>query len=396
MTQKTLPLNDALKATLDAARLIGTESVSLADGLNRVLAADVFADADMPPFRKSMMDGYACRQDDLHLPLKIVGEVAAGEMPAVAIGPNECVRIMTGAPVPEGADVVVMVEHTTMIDERTVAVTESDAADHISPKGRDIRSGDRVLFKGTVLRPAHLAVLATVGAADFLVSRRPLVGVIATGDELVAPECAIQGAMIRNSNSFQVVAQLSQMAIPAKYYGIVPDDFEQLRHTVGAAKDECDLVIISGGVSMGKYDHVPDVLRALGFDFAYTRVRMQPGKPTVFGVSDGNKYCFGMPGNPVSALVVFELFIKPFLFRLMGHDFSPRVVTATLDASVSRKKSDRPLWIPVRFSAPSEVAPITYHGSAHINAYCDADGMVMMPSGEHRLEKGVAVHVQCL
>ncbi|MBN2718913.1 MAG: molybdopterin molybdotransferase MoeA [Deltaproteobacteria bacterium] len=393
---KNVKFSQALAIALNAARTGAIETVELSDALHRVLARHVTSDTDMPPFPRAVMDGYACRRRDLNLSLRIVGEVAAGEMPAVKVKERECVRIMTGAPMPDGADCVVMVENTKQLDDHTIALLAPQSAANICPAGEDVKSGDVVLQKGTLLCAAHMAVLAAVGQAQVPVFRRPVVGIIATGNELVEPNMSIGGAQIRNSNSYQTLAQVLGAGALPKYFGIADDTIDATRKMIATAKAGCDVVIVSGGVSMGKYDRVPDALLAEGFAFKYTSVAMQPGKPTVFGVADDGTHCFGMPGNPVSSLVVFELIVKPFLYRLMGHDHTPRVVSATLSRACERPKTDRLSSIPVRFTSPDEVTPVAYHGSAHIHAFCHADGLVSLPEGVARLERGSVVHVRCL
>ena len=400
MKLTNIAFNDALAVTLDSANRNGKaprkERVALSASYGRILAENVVSDTDMPPFPKSAMDGYACRREDLASPLKVVGEVAAGEMPNIGVGPGECIRIMTGAPLPDGADFVVMVENTQLLEDAVVKVVGPASKSNICRQGEDVRTGDVVMKAGVRLTPAHLAMLAAVGVDMVPVYKAPVVGVIATGRELVAPGTAVSGAQIRNSNSFQTAAQiLSAGAIP-RTYGIVTDILNDTRHVIAEAKSECDVVIVSGGVSMGKYDLVPDALMAEGFDLQYTSVAMQPGKPTVFGISADGKFCFGLPGNPVSALVVFELIVRPFLLKRMGHDYHPRIVRATLAGDFKRKKALRPISVPVRFVSPGEVAIVDYHGAAHIAAFCDAEGMVTIPKGVQRIEKGTAVDVRCL
>ncbi|MBN2528446.1 MAG: molybdopterin molybdotransferase MoeA [Deltaproteobacteria bacterium] len=394
-----ISLNEALAATLRAAVTLPLERVPLCEALHRILASDVASDMDMPPFAKSAMDGFACRRVDITKPLTVAGEVPAGQVPTIVVGEGQCVRIMTGAPVPTGADCVVMVEHTQLSDDGDVMVVAPDGQctkDNICTKGEDVHKGDIVLKRGIRLGPPHIAMLAAVGFADVPVIRRPVVGIIATGSELVEPEKAIGGAMIRNSNSCQVVAQTQQMNALPNYYGIVDDTLEAIRSAIARAREACDVVIVSGGVSMGAYDFVPEALLAEGYRFEYKSVAMQPGKPTLFGTSKNGRYCFGLPGNPVSALVVFELIIKPFLYRLMGHDFAPAIIMAKLSDTFRRKKAKRQSSLPVRFTGPGKVALVDYHGSAHIGAFCDADGILTVPKGVKEIEKGTVVHVRCL
>ena len=394
--ESPVSLERALEKTLNAARELSSEEVAIDDADNRILAEDVLSDTDMPPFSKSAMDGFACRRADLRENLEIVGEVAAGQMSPVVVGPGQCVRIMTGAPVPAGADFVVMVEHTRMLDDGTLSVTIPAGRDNICRPGEDIRRGEVVAKKGTRILAAHVAVLAAAGGATVKVYRRPTVGVIATGSELVEPGQPIEGAKIRNSNSLQLMAQIREMGAIPVYYGIAADTLDSIGQMASRAKAQCDVVAISGGVSMGKYDVVPDALAAAGFSFEYSGVAMQPGKPTMFGTSADNRWCFGFPGNPVSAYVAFEFLAKPFLYRLMGYHYQPRMIPAMLMEALERKKTARTSSFPVRFTEPGLVALMEYHGSAHIGAFSDADGIITVPQGVARLEKGTVVYVRCL
>lgn len=393
---KTISFDEAFTRTMNAAGFPAEEVVPLQEAVDRVLAKDVVSDMHMPPFNKAAMDGYACRRADLGNALFMVEEIAAGQLPQKEIGPNECAKIMTGAPVPHGADVVVMVEYTECDADGRVRFVGGDTRDNICKMAEDITAGDVVLGKGELVSPAHIAVLATVGCVNVPVYKRPVVGVIATGSELVDPAQKAVGAQIRNSNSFQLVAQIKKMGSDAVYFGIAEDTIAATTKIIKTAAASCDVLVLSGGVSMGDFDFVPHVLKSLGFDFQYDSVAMQPGRPTVFAIHPDQTYCFGLPGNPVSTFVIFEVLLKPFLFKLMGHDFAPRVVTAQLATTIHRKKTKRQSSLPVRFTGPNVVSLLEYHGSAHINSLCSADGFVTIPVGEATVEKGSIVHVRCL
>ncbi|NQV33083.1 MAG: molybdopterin molybdotransferase MoeA [Phycisphaeraceae bacterium] len=371
------------------------ETVSLDQALGRILTEDVLSDMDMPPFNKSAMDGYACRRDDLGRPLDVVENIPAGHLPQKVIGPGQCSKIMTGAPVPEGADCVIMVEKTESVADQTIRVTDQDAADHICLKGEDIRAGDRILERGDRIGPAHVAMLASAGCVTPRVSRQARVGVIATGSELVEPGLAPDPAQIRNSNSYQLCAQVSHMGATPQYYGIVEDKAEVIHDAIAKAKAQNDVILLSGGVSMGDFDLVPDVLKDNGFEFLFDSVAMQPGRPTIFGRS-GTTFCFGLPGNPVSTYVVFEIMVKPFLYQLMGHAYKAPCVTAILDQPIKRRKASRLSSLPVRFAGPGRVCPIDYHGSAHIGAMARAQGLITVPEGTLEISKGSEVYVRPL
>ncbi len=372
-----------------------SERVSLDQAMGRVLAEDVLSDTDMPPFNKSAMDGYACRRADLEHPLTVVEHIPAGVAPKNVVGPGQCSKIMTGAPVPEGADCVIMVEWTEGVADQTIRFTGEDTANNVCLKGEDIRSGDRVLSAGECIGPAHVAVLASVGCVAPKVSRQVRVGVIATGSELVEPGIVPELAQIRNSNSYQLCAQVRRMGGLPRYYGIAPDDSEAIHRVIGQAKSQNDVILLSGGVSMGDFDLVPDVLKHAGFECLFESVAMQPGRPTLFGRSE-TTFCFGLPGNPVSTYVVFEILVKPFIFKMMGHAYRAPTVQATLEQSVKRRKAKRLSSLPVVFTGPGKVRPIEYHGSAHIGAMAQAQGLITLPEGIYEIPEGSDVHVRPL
>ncbi len=391
---KMISFDEAYAAMMAAAKPPASERVPIAQALGRVLAEDVHADVNMPPFNKSAMDGYACRRADLDQAWTMVEEIPAGVMPKEVIGPGQCAKIMTGAPVPQGADRVVMVEDTEHADG-LVRFTGETTRDNICLEGEDVRAGDAVLAAGEILTPSHIAVLAAVGCSRPAVGHRPRVAVMATGSELVEPGETPTGAQIRNSNSVQLCAQLQNIGIEAACLGIVPDTFSDTIAAVGAAVTDADLLIFSGGVSMGDYDFVPQALHDCGFEFAFESVAMKPGRPTVFG-TNGAAYCCGLPGNPVSSFVVFEILLKPFLYKLMGHDYQPRLLPSKLGQDVRRKKTGRQATIPVAFGEGGIVLPLAYHGSAHIHAITKADALLTIPADQALIEKGNVVHVRPL
>jgi molybdopterin molybdotransferase len=386
-----IPYEEALEIVMAEARVLGEDDVDLGRALDRVLAVDVRSDMDMPPFDKSAMDGFACRTEDLQGPMKIIETVVAGQLPERSIGPGECSRIMTGAAVPEGADTVVMVEHTEESDG-VVRVTVQDPRRNICARAEDISEGDIVLERGTLIAPAHIATLASVGCDPVPVYRRPVLGVASTGDELVEPSSVPKGGQIRNSNSHQLMAQAQAAGFDAVYLGIVNDTPQALTDAIQQGTGEVDVFLLSGGVSMGDYDHVPGGLETSGFELLVRKVAMKPGKPLVFGKRP-DAWAFGLPGNPVSTYVVFELFVKPFCYRLEGHAWWPRKVEAKLGQTIERKRNSRRAHVPVRFEADGSVVPIDYHGSAHIHAYTSADGFVAFSVGETTIKRGEMVRV---
>jgi len=388
-------LEEALQIVLNSARQVDSERVELTDAMGRVLAEDVKSDIDMPPFSRSSMDGYACRREDLANELKVIETIPAGTVPKKPVGANECSKIMTGSMVPVGADCVVMVEFTENAAADTIRFTGKKTTNNIRHKAEDIKAGEVALRKGTLLMPQHIAVLASVGDVRPVVAKRLAVGIISTGDELVEPQLKPGPSQIRNSNGSQLFVQLSNMGVVVRDYGIAKDTVGEIDSLFKKAIGQNDVVIVCGGVSVGDFDFVPEVLAQNNFDLLFEKVAVKPGKPTVFGISE-KVYCFGLPGNPVSSFIVFELLIKPFLYKLMGHDYKHRDVRMPLAESVSRRNTKRKSWIPVIITDKYTAGAVEYHGSAHINALCGADGLINFDIGMAEIEKGTVVTVRLI
>jgi len=393
-----LKFDDAFEIVMDSARRLGTERIDIDRALNRVLAETIVSDMDIPPFNKSAMDGFACRRADLANELTIIETVPAGSLPKKTIGQNQCAKIMTGAVVPEGADCVIMVEYTEPTLDNKIRFIGEETSDNICPKSEDIKKGDVVLHSGCKISAQHIAVLASHGWVKPLVSLQPRIGIIATGDELVEPDQKPAACQIRNSNGFQLAAQVTSAAAVATNYGIAADTQVAIDGMLKKAIAENDVVILSGGVSVGEYDLVRGILEKNNVRLLFEKVAVKPGRPTVFGVSDEGGwnpvFCFGLPGNPVSTFIVFELLVKPFLFKMMGHNFKPTVTHRQLERTITRKKTERDSWLPVVFTGNDKVASIEYHGSAHINALVEADGLLCIPAGIAEIKEGTTVAVR--
>ena len=393
-----LKFDDAFEIVMGSARRLGTERIGIDGALNRVLAETIVSDIDMPPFNKSAMDGFACRRADLANGLTIIEIVPAGSLPKKTIGRNQCTKIMTGGVVPEGADCVIMVEHTESVAENRIRFIGRHTADNICRRGEDVNKGDVVLQAGCKIAAQHIAVLASFGCVRPVVSLQPRVGVIATGDELVEPSRKPSACQIRNSNGFQIAAQVADASAIATNYGIARDTAGAIDGVLKKAMAENDVVILSGGVSVGDYDFVRGILEKNNVKLLFEKVRVKPGRPTVFGVWDEGEantvYCFGLPGNPVSTFILFELLVKPFLFKMMGHNFEPVISYGQLEKTIARKKTERDSWLPVSFAKNGKVRKIEYHGSAHINALCKADGLLCIPAGVAEIKEGTTVAVR--
>jgi len=386
-----IEFSEAYQIIMDNVRRFPDESISLSSSLGRILAEDVISDVDMPSHDKSAMDGFACRKVDLDKPLKVVEVIPAGSMPRKRVGECECSRIMTGSVVPEGVDIVVMVEHTRE-DDKYVYIEKKTGKDNIRKKSEDIKIGDKVLSAGKLITPIEIAVLAGAGADPVNVVKKPRVGVVATGSELVEPGLIPDRAQIRNSNSYQLCSQVEKMGCTPIYFGIAKDTPEATEQLLLKAFSEADVILFSGGVSMGDFDYVPDILKKCDADIKFSKVRVKPGKPTVFATRK-DKYFFGLPGNPVSTFVLFEVLVKPFLYKLMDSHYNPVSLKLKLKRDLKRKKSDRIEYRPVKILNSGEIDIFEYHGSAHIHAYTQANGLIAVEAGVEKIDAGEKVEV---
>ncbi len=393
---------DALRTILAGVTALGAEERPLLEALGGVLAEDVASPVDLPPWDNSAMDGFAARAADVRgasadapRVLRVVDDVPAGHFATRPVGPGEAIRIMTGAPVPDGADSVIRVEHTDggrnvgAADGAVEIRADLDAGRNVRPRGEDVRRGDVVLHAGTVLRAPELAVAAAAGRARLPVLRRPVVGVLASGDELVPVEQydqVLAGRRIVSTNSYALAAQLAESGMQARLLGIARDTPQSLREHLALAAG-CDALVTTAGISVGEHDHVLGAMRDLRTDVDFWRVRIRPGSALAFGHVGGlgGIPWFGLPGNPVSTMVTFELFVRPALLRMAGH---PRVHAPTLDCVMRDAYSARGdlMHVPrVRLQREADgttSARLTgAQGSGVATSMAAADGLALVPAG---------------
>lgn len=385
----------AIETIKKRAVTLPDEKVKLTDALNRVLAVNIYSDMDMPPFNKSAVDGYACKKTDLGKILEVLEVIYAGSSPNYEVKKGQCSKIMTGASVPQGADCVFMIEDAEILPDNKVKCNNSNCKTNICYLGEDIQQGACVLEKGTLLKPKHIPVLAGAGIALAKVVMQPKVGVYATGSELVEIDKMPNTYQIRNSNSYQILAQLNDMGVGADYNGIVCDDRSETIASVDYASKNYDLSIYTGGASVGDLDLLPGVLTENGFETVFTKTAIQPGKPIIFA-QNGNHFCFGLSGNPVSSFIQFELYVKLFIYGLMGFDFTPVQLKMPLTKPYSRKRNDRLQFVPAHIDDLGGVEPLPFHGSAHINALSFAHCMFEVPKGKTALGKGEMVNIRMI
>lgn len=398
-----ITVEQALADVLAAASPLPAETRKAEEALGSVLAEDVEAKGDSPPFDKSLMDGFAIRSCDFQgakpaSSAHVVERVTAGRMPAHTIAQGEAALVMTGAPIPRGADCVVQREHAETIDADRVAFTRLELIRpglSIFPKGGEIRSGERVLEAGMALSPIRLAAAAAAGATDFRVIPRPRVAILATGDELVPPHLTPGPGQIRESNSTMLKGLLALAGARSIDQGIAPDDPGELKSRIAAALEAADILLATGGVSAGDLDLVPAMLAELGVERVFHKVRLKPGKPVWFGVAKGGggrrRLVFGLPGNPVSVLVTYLLFVRPAIEILAGRGSIAQEPLCLNLVSGYEHRGDRPTYHPARRVGADEAEPLSWRGSADLRAIARADGFAIFPAGDRKYEQGSAV-----
>ncbi len=381
-----------------------TEAAPLLDCRSRTLAYPVAADRDQPPFDRSTRDGFALRAADLpSSPLQVLGLLRAGEQwNGAPIQHGEAIEIMTGAPMPNGADAVLMVEHAQRQGDTVQPLAERkiNSGDNVVPQASEARAGQTVLAAGTVLEAAEIALAAACGCAGLTVFRRPEVAIIATGDELVELDAVPEPRQIRNSNSYGLAALVAQAGGNAVRLGIAPDRREALEEKIRAGRTS-ELLLLSGGVSMGKYDLVEEVLLSMGAEFFFTGVTMQPGKPVVFGrllatAEFPAQFFFGLPGNPISTQVTFHCFVEPLLRAMTGAGvFPPRFAQATLAGEVPAKPGLMRV-LPARLTAGRirpEVKIVGWQGSGDLAANARANCYAILPPKKERFATGEVITI---
>ena len=400
-----ITMDEAVRIVLDHTPTLDAVEMGFRDALGRVLAEGVKSDMNMPPFDKSAMDGYAvigadvaAASRDRPAVLKVVEEIPAGAVPAKRLGPGQAAKIMTGAPIPEGADTVVMVEDTVAGDGQVKILSPTRTGENVCLLGEDMRIDQVVLDAGTFLRPPEIGVLSSVGATRVAVYRQPEVAVIPTGEEIVEAEVVPKPGQIRNSNGPTMCAQVVAAGAKVRYLGIAADTLESLTDKVRSALERADIVLLSGGVSMGEYDLVKPVLNALGVQVHFERIRIKPGRPLTFGTVC-KKLVFGLPGNPLSATLGIELLVRPALRKMQNMKNLHRPVeTAVLDEPFAQKPG-RKQYVPaltVRREGRLRTRWVGHSGSADLLSLARANSLFIVEAEVSRLEAGAEATVMML
>ncbi len=397
-----IPVAHAIQIVKEQTRALEFEEVGLASALGRYLAEDIVADTDLPPFDRSQMDGYALRAADTETvpaKLKIAGESAAGRGWHNELNAGEAVRIMTGAPVPAGADSVQQVELTRELDGGSeVEILEPVAtARSIVKRGSEIQAGKTVLRAGERINTGAVAVLASFGYANVKVGRRPRVAVLATGSELVKVDQKPGSDQIRDSNNFSISAYAALAGATIERLPLAGDDIAELKQQVAGAAERSDVIVTSGGVSVGRYDFTKTVLQDLGAEIFFERVALRPGKPTVFARLPNGTLVFGLPGNPVSVSVTFNLFARVAMLKMQGAaETELKVGTAVLSNGVKPAK-DRESYLPALLSTNENARlvaePLKWGGSSDFVGFVGATALIIIPPGTGGIEAGTRVRI---
>lgn len=403
-----LSVTKAQQCVLESVTVLGAEPVKLEQSLGRVLAEDVRANRDIPPYDVSAMDGYAVRSADLaNVPvtLEIIEDIRAGDMPGKTVQAGRCARIMTGAPVPQGADAVIRVEDTEWVSDKKVQINVAvKPGNDIRLQGEGMRNGDVVLTAGTEITPGVTGVLATVKRAQVQVYRRPRVAILSTGNELEGMDDPVDPDKIPNSNSYALMAQVQALGMEPDLLGIARDDPAELEEYLQRGL-RFDVLLVSGGTSVGVHDYVRPTVEALGVQMKFWRVAMKPGHPVAFGVLQRNSdvtskaFVFGLPGNPVSSMVCFEQFVAPALRRMMGHE---RLFRRTMAARLTHNVKHQPgrtefVRVTLAKDGGGYAATSTgAQGSGMLLSMARADGLLVVPAESTGLAAGEQVTVQLL
>ncbi|GBD34954.1 Molybdopterin molybdenumtransferase [bacterium HR36] len=397
--QHFLTVEEAYQTVLRYARRLPEQTASLTSALlGLVLAEDVRADRDSPPFAKALVDGFAVRSEDGAGERLVVMEVAPGQVPERVLGKQEAARITTGAMLPAGADAVVMQEHVEPAGpDRVRLLREVGSGQNVLPQGAEMRQGETILPAGTQIRAQEIGLLASVGKTAVRVYRQPIVAILPTGNELVEPGMAPRPGEIRNSNAAMLAAQISRAGGLPRYLGIGRDSPQSLRPLIREGL-KGDVLVLSGGVSVGPYDLVPQLLREEGVEIVFHQVALKPGKPLLFGVRD-QVLVFGLPGNPVSSFVGYELFVRPVLRVMLGKGEPHLARLPAAWAEAFRYRTDRPTYYPVRLwwaESGWQVKPVPWLGSPDLRALCRANALACLPAGDNKFAPGEQVQVLVL
>ena len=403
--QGLTPLHEAQKTVFEATKTLGLEKISLLDAFGRVLGEDIIAARDNPPWDNSAMDGFAVRWEDIKqehaitkpVALKVIEDVPAGTVATKSVGPGQAIRIMTGALIPKGADTVVKVEETEPSEDTVKIFKEVERGGNIRPQGEDVKKGDCIIAKGTQIRPAEAGMLAILAKSLVLVYQRPRVAILSTGDELADLDERFDEEKIINSNSYGTAAAVQEAGGIPILLGIAKDQPAALKEKISHGLN-ADILVLSGGVSMGDYDFTKAVFKDLGAEMNFWKLAIRPGQPLAFGKIQG-KLAFGLPGNPVSSMVTFEQLVRPAMLKMGGYRSYGRPVVQAVFQEKFSKRTDRRHFLRGILSRENNVLTVRTtgdQGSGILTSMVKANGLIDVPEEVERLSPGDIVNVQVL
>jgi molybdopterin molybdotransferase len=398
-----LSAKEAQDRVTDSEVRIRVKKVPILSSLHLTLAEDIISNDFIPAFDNSAVDGYAVKAIDIigaekNYPVKLrllKEDIPAGKVPLDSLEPGMCIQIMTGAPVPQGCDCVVMKEEVLKEGKDVLVFKECRQGDNIRLKGEDIKKGEIVLKKGAKIYPSEIGLMASIGASEVQVNLPPAVGIITTGDELVDVGQKLQFAKVRDSNSYTLAAQILEAGAEFKRYGIVPDDKAVIRKKILEALSECEILLLSGGISVGDYDFVKEILDDIGAEFVFWRVNQRPGKPLAF-LTFKDKFIFGLPGNPVSVMVCFEMYVRPLIKKIMGDSKLYREIIPAKALDTFKHKEGRTDFVRVFLEKTDDgiyFKPTGMQGSGILTSMSLADGIAVFPEDKETIEKDTIVDV---
>ena len=387
-------LSEAQEIITSGVKTLGTEKRTSLDSIKHVLAEKVYADISSPPFDKSAMDGYACKIKDIDKKLELIEEIPAGKLPQNKIKTGQCAKIMTGAVIPEGADTVFMKEDAEVLGEKYIKCTNPNSKRNICYKGEDVKVGDKLFNKGELIRSHHMPTLALAGYHQVKVYKMPKVGVITTGSEIVEPHNIPQNSQIRNTNAYQILALLYELGISGDYVGIAKDKEIDIRLKIETSLNKNTITLVTGGVSVGDYDLVPDIVEKLGLEIKLRGSAIQPGKPMVYA-TNGKQYFFGLSGNPVSSFLQFQFYVRGLILALQSAKYELPSLVLKFSQNFTRKRGDRLMFKPGLY-IDDNVVPVDFHGSAHISAMAKANCIIEIPQNVTTIKQGQPVKIYLL
>lgn len=366
------------------------ETISTKDSISRVLSNDIYSPIDLPEVNKSLVDGFAYNSKDKSIKFNVVEVISAGYFPVKSLNTGECSKIMTGAVLPQGANKIAKIEDVDFKDNIMTINNKSDQK-NICYKGDYVKTAQKLLSKGTMIRYGEISSLYSIGQKNINVYCQPQIGLFTTGSELLQIDEPLKPGHIYDSNNIVLKELILTITPKINSYGIIKDDKDLIKRIIKKAHNENDLIISSGGTSKGDYDFISDILKELSFNILFEKVAIKPGKPIIFAEKKG-KYFFGLPGSPISSYFDFQMFVKPFIYKMVGYEYKQEIYKGKLLQSLISKEKDRDDYLPVNFNG-HQINMVNYAGSGHLNVLCNANAFIKIDKKVTKIEKDSIIDV---